>query len=405
MGSKVIMFLFLGLIAAACSPMRRNDSHVKNTLSGVLEADAANELFTATRGLDARKVQTLLSDGVSPNVRNDLGLTPIHYASVLGDVNLVRILLSAGSSLGSPRNSLHPAVIHLAAQGGHVEVLKFLLSQGADLNSVWLLNGHTPLLEATFNGNVEVVQYLLSVGADSSAVTLRGLTASDLAAREAVRNPAMKTILDKLNEHHVRLGLVPDSTGKVDFSADQKSKNLAALLNIIDPPKDVSAADQEREKTVQSLLTAAEKGDLELVKEITSRNQIDLNVTHGRLGTTPLILASVGGHSTVVQYLLDTGADPNVREIHPMGISALFKAAVFGHVEIVKILLAAGANVNEQGKANGLSPLHDAVLRGRAEVAKLLLENGANAESKSHAGRTAKDLARGRPELEGLFSP
>jgi ankyrin repeat protein len=265
------------------------------------------------------------------------------------------------------------------------------------------LNWHTPLLEATFNGKINVVDILLKAGADTGAVTLRGLTASDLAAREADRNPDMKVILGLLNSRNIQLGLSADPTGKIDFSSEQKATSLATLLDIVDPPRPLSPLEIQKADQQKRLQGAAEKGDLNSVKQIVEVEKADPNTRAGRLGTTPLILASVAGKVDVVSYLLAKGANPNLQELHPMGISALFKAAVFGHTEVAHLLLQAGAIVNEQGPANGMTPLHDAVFRGRVDVAKLLLSFGADAKLKDYSGRTPKDLAKGRSELEAIF--
>lgn len=105
----------------------------------------------------------------------------------------------------------------------------------------------------------------------------------------------------------------------------------------------------------------------------------------------------------IVNYLVAHGADPNMKERHPMGVSALFKAAIFGHEAIVAALLKAGALVNEQGPANGMTPLHDAVLRGRTKVVSLLLKSGADPKIEDYTGRTPIDLAKGNPELSEIF--
>jgi ankyrin repeat protein len=75
-----------------------------------------------------------------------------------------------------------------------------------------------------------------------------------------------------------------------------------------------------------------------------------------------------------VQMLLDSGADPNIRDFG--NDTALRYAAGQGHVESVKILIRFGADVNNRSR-QGVTPLSIAIERGHDEVARLLRSAGA----------------------------
>lgn len=397
---KYLLSLALVLMIASCGPLTANDT--SNLHASV--APSPNDLVTAVRNNDFTLVRALLAKGSNPNTINANGIGALHYAATLGNLEIATTLVNAGAYINSQPNSRFPSALHMAAQGGNPKIVQLLLSKGAKINAPWMLNGHTPLIEAAFDARVDVVALLLRAGADTSGVTLRGLSASDLAAREADRNPDMKTILDMLNTHHKKLGLKADDKGRYDFTPEQKSKRLNALLNIIDPPHILSPKEVHVAELQKRLQVSAEQGDLAAVKKLVEVEKADVNTRAGRLGSTPLILASVAGKEDVVAYLLAKGANPNRHELHPMAISALFKASVFGHTGIARRLLQAGSLVNEQGPANGMTPLHDAVFRRRADVTKLLLSFGADPNIKDYTGRTAKDLAKGSPEMQQIFN-
>ena len=106
------------------------------------------------------------------------------------------------------------------------------------------------------------------------------------------------------------------------------------------------------------------------------------------MGHTPLMLASAGGHTRIVQRLLANAAYPHVTKlgfvsrrqgpavnsVDDDGRTALHHAAEGGHHVIVKLLLEAGANAEVQDRkcATALdvcnSPEAFHLLRSRAEL-------------------------------------
>ena len=126
-------------------------------------------------------------------------------------------------------------------------------------------------------------------------------------------------------------------------------------------------------------------------------------------GTTPLMRAARTNDVTVMQHLLDAGADPFVTL--PDRTTVLMLAAgqgwngvrgegpriqvptEAGAVAAVELLLDYGVDINA-ASATGNTALHAAVGRGDA-VVKLLAERGADVNAKTRAGQTALDLALG----------
>ena len=67
---------------------------------------------------------------------------------------------------------------------------------------------------------------------------------------------------------------------------------------------------------------------------------VNINLAN-KLGNTALIMATIWGHTEIVQALLDAGAEP---DLAPVGITALKLASREGHTEIVRILREAMAD-------------------------------------------------------------
>lgn len=88
---------------------------------------------------------------------------------------------------------------------------------------------------------------------------------------------------------------------------------------------------------------------------------------------TPLFLAAGEGRLNAVRYLLDEGAEVNLRGDY--GNTALTEATYYGHLSVIKELLLRGADVNVMS-IDG-TPLDIAVGRNDVAVIDLLKHYGA----------------------------
>src|SRR3989442_14684197 len=127
---------------------------------------------------------------------------------------------------------------------------------------------------------------------------------------------------------------------------------------------------------------AAQWDDVATV-DLLIRAGAEINVTND-YGVTPLAVASQNGSTasaTVVEKLLEAGANPNARL--PSGETVLMTASFAGNADAVKALLAGGANVNAAETARGQTALMWAVSEGHPDVARALLDYGADVNARS----------------------
>nr|XP_034319162.1 ankyrin repeat and KH domain-containing protein mask-like [Crassostrea gigas] len=94
----------------------------------------------------------------------------------------------------------------------------------------------------------------------------------------------------------------------------------------------------------------------------------------GREKISPLFIASEQGHDSIVQLLLENGADINL--CTKDGVSPLYIACQNGYESTVQLLLKYGADI-DLCPNNGASPLIIACQNGHGSTVQLLLENGA----------------------------
>lgn len=144
-----------------------------------------------------------------------------------------------------------------------------------------------------------------------------------------------------------------------------------------------------RETLEECLYRAGERGSATVVK-YTLTHGADVN-RPGVFGFTLLMhAASMWGHLPVVEVLLAHGAAVNAQVSGGQmeGTTALMGASSAGHAGIVQALLASRANVNLKQR-NGMTALMEAAGTGRTEVVRLLLAGGADTTARTVSGKTA----------------
>ncbi len=75
----------------------------------------------------------LISNGADINIQEDGGLTPLHIAAAIGDINIVTLLLNNGADINLQDNDGETA-LHAAVLFKSIETASLLISRGADIN-------------------------------------------------------------------------------------------------------------------------------------------------------------------------------------------------------------------------------------------------------------------------------
>ncbi|XP_040332089.1 BRCA1-associated RING domain protein 1 isoform X2 [Herpailurus yagouaroundi] len=125
-------------------------------------------------------------------------------------------------------------------------------------------------------------------------------------------------------------------------------------------------------------------------------------VKRNHRGETLLHIASIKGDLPSVEYLLQNGSDPNVKD--HAGWTPLHEACNHGHLKVVELLLQHKALVNSAGYQND-SPLHDAAKNGHMDIVKLLLSYGASRNAVNIFGLRPVDYADGENMKSLLLLP
>ncbi len=126
--------------------------------------------------------RTLIESGADIHARSDGGFTPMLFAARVGDVESVRLLMSAGIDQTQSRASDGMTPLSMAAASGHEALSIFLVENGADPDASE--GGAAPLHYAVMEGisymrfrpaMPELVKTLLEHGADPNAQLVRSV--------------------------------------------------------------------------------------------------------------------------------------------------------------------------------------------------------------------------------------
>ncbi|KAE9589270.1 hypothetical protein Lal_00000464 [Lupinus albus] len=179
------------------------------------------------------------------------------------------------------------------------------------------------------------------------------------------------------------MGTVNDDGG--DGDVDDLKAEIAEVR--------ASVVNEENELGETPLFTAAEKGHLDVVKELLNYSTNETVSKKNRSGFNPLHIAASQGHHAIVQVLLDY--DPGLsKTIGPSNATPLITAATRGHTEVVNELLSKDSSLLEIARSNGKNALHLAARPGHVDIVKaLLIKDPQLARRTDKKGQTALHMA------------
>jgi ankyrin repeat protein len=114
--------------------------------------------------------------------------------------------------------------------------------------------------------------------------------------------------------------------------------------------------------------------------------------TYSHDGWTPLHLAAFFAQPSVVEALLERGAEVNARAQNGTTNTPLHAGAAGRNLEVVRALVEHGAGVNAR-QEGGFTALHSAALSGDVEMARFLISRGADIDARASNNQNALDLA------------
>ena len=382
---------------------------------------------------DIDALRAWLAGGGDPNLRDRDGWTPLLAAASHGHAAAVDLLLhpeTDGAQAADPALRYEAAdalPVYMAAHAGDLETVRLLLAAAPDhLHERSSVNGHTVLLQAAFYGkqrHLALAEYLLDHAAairglapDAlpeeqarllSATNVRGYNA--LGMQDLWHNQAMKDLL--LRYHGGGL----DSERGREIERRRVAYLRSLLLSIATP----QALTERVLAAVGDYLAADDPTEAgQRIDEILAVPDFDVNRLGGELGMPPLVYAITGvdvgnparadRRHALAGKLLAAGADPAVRERHPMAVGAVIRASVLNNFGLLQLIAAHmlpaafAAEMNVSPAVNGLTAMHDAIHRaltspsaeldGHLAQITWMIRHGARLDLPDNTGQTQRDL-------------
>ena len=255
--------------------------------------------------------------------------------------------------------------LHLAAYFGLTRLVADMLEEAPNFDAQDSL-GHTSMMYAAVEGHYMVVAQLLEAGA---SVNIKGHNGSNVLHRAAWQGRAdVVEILLRRDELDVNVG-----------DPSQRSHNalmLAAIYGNVKVVKLLLGRDDLRpnwrvDKT--ALMYAAMEDQPEIVKLLLRDPRVSIN-DRDNFGATALMLAAYYGCESIVEALLDAGADAEITDgTEEGGGTPLLRAIDYDHLPVVRLFLKRKVNHTSKDRYDR-TLLHGAAVNGRNAILQLLLE-------------------------------
>jgi ankyrin repeat protein len=308
--------------------------------------------FEAIARSDVPAIQWFLNHGMSPNITDSEGNTPLMFAILKAQFSAMRILIKEGHASVNAKDNSRTTALHLLATVPNTleteKAVHFLINHDADID-VQDVDGITPLIKSILGGNVPMMRALLARGAKTDIVDGNGET-----ARTHFEHFFSKVYPDRLSkeamaEFRPLLGPIESHQKSAFFKAIKKGHLYMVkwfLNNGILPNISNSIGSTP-------LMVAIKKGQFNIMRMLIKEAHANVNIKDSTEKTALHWLSDAPGTALEVEeavnLLLDHDADIDAIV---GGMTALMLTIVDGNVPMMRALLARGARtdlVDEEG--------------------------------------------------------
>ncbi|MBQ7159244.1 MAG: ankyrin repeat domain-containing protein [Treponema sp.] len=354
-------------------------------------ANGETALFSAVKADSPSTINVLAENGIVTDARNNLtrdhlGNTPLHAAGRWNAMNAAQTLLLFGMNVNA-QNLSGKTPLSDCCRSGKTEMAQLLIANGADVNATDV-TGRSVLLDAVQAHNENMVSLLLRNGANPQIQDMSGRNAYHEAAMNT--NIAIITMLRNAGGNP----LSRDRYGETPFSLVLRSNDENLIRTILG--SNTMIVDSDGNTPVH--IAVERKASAKLITMLLNMGY-PTNQRNAK-GITPLYQAITSNQRTLINVLLERGADPFVSTTD--GDSALLNAITNKNTAVLDVMVKyCGTKTDMQGD----SLMHYAARAADAETIKHLLSLNIDRKIKNFSGETPADMAArwGRHDIEMLL--
>ena len=288
-----------------------------------------DDIFQAIQNNDLTAVKSILKEDTKCLKKLDEEKnTPLHLASELGYLEIVKLLVNKGAVVNF-KNLSERTPLHFAASKNHFPVVKLLVTNGADLNINSPYDGIPANSAIGFKSDSKLIKFLINNGTDLS---------NEDVVIELISTACMSTKYPEIVDLLLDKGFqIPANQNKqIKLVSKAVSCDNVRLLNMV-LEKNPDAL-KGRENVLVS--HAVQQGAIQVFK-LFAEKKFNLDVTN-RYGSSLIHLMAKNGNLAMLKILLENGIDVDSK--NSIGKTALHIAKDVEHQETVEFLIQNGAS-------------------------------------------------------------
>jgi len=298
-----------------------NDKEIRNNPAGF------NTVQLACFNNSLESLHWLLWNGAELNDITNKGWSAVHICAIKGNNSCLQALISNNASLNL-RDKQGVTPLHLASSHGNSFSLQLLLRSGCNVmvsdNNGWLGTHY-----ASYQGRLGCLQLLHKWGCPLTEVDNNGNTPAHLAAQEG-NLPCLKFIISQSSFPKTQVLSCRNDAGEVtkDLATRFYKSNIVEFLQNFDENNLENFVEDDLfgENLAFPAHVAASKGNVTSLKHLIEQGIIDINERDEK-GSTPAHKAAGNNQAEVLQYLIHTGADMEIRNLaleRPLDVAIRF---------------------------------------------------------------------------------
>jgi hypothetical protein len=401
-----------------------------------------NPRFKSVEENNSESLQNYIQKGFSKSLINLKSWSLLQTAAVRSNVEIIKYLLNNNDDIEADINfrleSADATALYFAGQSGDIETIKLLLSKNQEqIFDYSKINGHTLLLQLAFFGSENHINSIKHIFNNlnkiftnksekdlndirlklTSATNVRGYNISSMAnlwGNALLQEVAEKFDISTTESRTKYLETLSQNIFEYDktiYSRDSLTDEFISCINdffnkINSVSYDCNTIEKEKNNTLDKLC------------KIISNTDFNINKIGGILSETPLISSITGIdidskrgmiRYEICKFLLESGADADIEEIHPMRVDAVIRASVLNKFDILKLIaehtkpLAFKFAMNVKPAVNGQTALQDSVhraftssgdsLTNHLNQIKWMIERGADIDIEDYRGNSPRKLS------------